>query len=828
MDTADLFRQALGSVSRARDAKSLRARESSHESEDNSPRIAHTLTACCRCRQRKTRCDPNLPRCLPCERAGAVCEYFDTSKGKKISRTYVIRLQDKVRALETELSQLVEEEGNPPNSEDIVRPGGLVRLSDDDETPRYLGPSSGIAMTRIVMEEAKKYTDSRSIRELVPEVRQRRSPARSPDMRSQRKKSYPMISAVPAPTLPSRLVTDKLVEVFNQKALSHMVDSQYMLPTLHEPTFAKNLQEVYDGDSDPYKNFILRMVLAISMQKLDTQYAGLADSYYLAAMGYIEDVIRPKDIKTLQCLVLISQYSMLTPTRTAIYYIVGLATRLCQQLGLVEEKTITQGVSLGLVDPLQLDMRRRLAWIVLSMELGLAHSMGRPNAFAIGKDHLDIQFFETVDDEYITADGILPGPISEKKRLAIHFFRMRLLQAEIRRMLYLRKRTEPKNEDHPWYAQMLQKLRDWLEASPENPPWSKTWFTGRYNTMIIFMFRPSPQVPQPSYRSAIMCYDAASSNIVTQSEQIKTAMIDLTWPFLLSLFMAINSMLWSISYSEVRALHTKEELEEHITLALDIVAHSRERWPGTQSTSELYMKLTKACLKSYELGDSSLSSFSATSPPSSLADSPSASEHSYATSVSLNHSQHNNAQLNNTYHSTPQFGYVFNQMPEQMPPYGYHHPLPPAQPSFRSNSIFVSPSSGQSDRRFSYFPPEFTQPQPQPQPQQQHSQQSQSYPIPWVPVSNVHQHQIPAQASLPPMQNSLVTNAPYFTQPEYYNFPPHLFSQDNYDVGMRSGSLSQEQQTELMHSLETEGLTEIDNFMNHVPQYEHTTKFEQQ
>jgi hypothetical protein len=129
----------------------------------------------------------------------------------------VIRLQDKVRALEAELSQLVEEEGD---TEDIVRPGGLVRLHEDDETPRFLGPSSGIAMTRIVMEEAKKYTDTRSIRELVPEVRQRRTPAQSPDTAMERKKSYPMISAVAAPTLPTRLVTDKLVEVFNQKGQS--------------------------------------------------------------------------------------------------------------------------------------------------------------------------------------------------------------------------------------------------------------------------------------------------------------------------------------------------------------------------------------------------------------------------------------------------------------------------------------------------------------------------------------------------------------------------------------------------------------------------------
>ena len=51
MDAADLFRQAQSSVKQAREAKSFRVRESSHESDDHSPRIAHTLTACCRCRQ---------------------------------------------------------------------------------------------------------------------------------------------------------------------------------------------------------------------------------------------------------------------------------------------------------------------------------------------------------------------------------------------------------------------------------------------------------------------------------------------------------------------------------------------------------------------------------------------------------------------------------------------------------------------------------------------------------------------------------------------------------------------------------------------------------
>lgn len=177
--------------------------------------------------QRKTRCDPTLPRCLPCERSGSVCEYLDAAKGRKINRYYVIKLQDKVRALEAELDQYTDEAADyPKSSEDIVRPGGMIRLSVSDETPRYLGPSSGIALTRLLMEEAKRFTDSKSIGELIPEVRARRQ-ARMQSIQmagtgtlTGHKKSYPMISELPAESLPKRAVANKLIDAFNQKCES--------------------------------------------------------------------------------------------------------------------------------------------------------------------------------------------------------------------------------------------------------------------------------------------------------------------------------------------------------------------------------------------------------------------------------------------------------------------------------------------------------------------------------------------------------------------------------------------------------------------------------
>lgn len=242
---------------------------------------------------------------------------------------------------------------------------------------------------------------------------------------------------------------------------------------LHEKDLQRDLAAVYDGDGDAYRNFVVRMVIAVSLQKLGIHYAGLADSYYVAAMQYAETLIRPKDLKSLQCLILIGQYSLLTPTRTPFYYVIGLATRICQQEGLADEQTISTNYNL---DAQTIDMRRRLVWIVATVESGLSYHMGRPSGFATSDDSIKVDFFSTVDDELITPDGIQAGPPSERKLVAIHLYKTREVQAEIRRFLYQKKRDEPRDDSHPWYGRLEQSLKSWLDESPENPQWFRPWY----------------------------------------------------------------------------------------------------------------------------------------------------------------------------------------------------------------------------------------------------------------------------------------------------------------------------------------------------------------
>lgn len=388
-----------------------------------------------------------------------------------------MHLQHKVRELEKQLADL-ERDDVEPDAEDVMRGAAAVRVQDTDES-KFLGPSSGITITRLVMQLAKQFTESKTISEIVPHARQKSIKAtfEQEDERPT-SKVYPLVSDVAAEELPNRDLTNLLVELFYCKgtydlhsALVYTIDSVLvhpMYPIFHEPTFTQDVEDVYNGSTDPYQNYCLRMVIAISLQKMDTQYAGLADSYYLAALKYFEAAIKPMNLKTLQCFGLVAGYSLLTPTRTAVYYIIGLGMRLCQALGIHEEKTITRGSGGRPADPLEVDMRRRLFWSLLTMDYGLSHSLGRPAHFAARREHIDVNFAELIDDVYISRESIKPAPqASLKKWIGIHFYKMRLLQLEIRKKLYQRKTDEPQDDQHPWFAEIQQKIEAWRDTSPE-------------------------------------------------------------------------------------------------------------------------------------------------------------------------------------------------------------------------------------------------------------------------------------------------------------------------------------------------------------------------
>ena len=376
-----------------------------------------------------------------------------------------------------------------------------------------------------------------------------------------------------------------------------------MYPLFHEADLPIMFEDVRNGRASPAKNFIVLMIVAISLQRLETKYAAVADSYYLGALAYFEDVVRAMNLETLQCCALVGEYSLLTPTRTAAWYIIGIAIRLAQQLNLAEEQTIVLNAQGQPDTPLNIDIKRRAFWSITTMDYGLAHSLGRPAATATAKDHINVKFFQRIDDRYIHHDGIKPGPVSIRKWIAIHFYNMRLLQLDIRRTLYLQKRPAPTSDADPWFKNMEKKLIEWKNASPtsdEGSGFSESWFKGRYHTMIVFLYRPSPQVPRPSARAALLCYDACEWNIYMHRDQMIDKSVEMTWAWTQSIFMAVNTILWSLAYVEVREKTSREQVQTHLEVAIDTMKLAAERWPGVASAVELYEALIGACLHIFD------------------------------------------------------------------------------------------------------------------------------------------------------------------------------------------------------------------------------------
>lgn len=129
--------------------------------------------------------------------------------------------------LQAELAQSEEDNTQEPDAEVLIRGAGLVRFQENEES-KFLGPSSGIAITRLVMEMAKQNTDTKSIKEVVPDTMAQEIKDRF--IRESKKaisKVYPHISAVVAPSLPNLELTKSLVENFNQKGSQSRSESRY-------------------------------------------------------------------------------------------------------------------------------------------------------------------------------------------------------------------------------------------------------------------------------------------------------------------------------------------------------------------------------------------------------------------------------------------------------------------------------------------------------------------------------------------------------------------------------------------------------------------------
>ena len=105
-----------------------------------------------------------------------------------------------------------------------------------------------------------------------------------------------------------------------------------------------------------------------------------SEAFHSEAMKHLDAVFEEQSYVGLQAILLLVWYSLLNPEKGSIWFLVGLATRTCVDLGFHNE----HNVQVDNIDTLELDMRRRLFWCTYKMDRLVAQALGRPPSIPDG------------------------------------------------------------------------------------------------------------------------------------------------------------------------------------------------------------------------------------------------------------------------------------------------------------------------------------------------------------------------------------------------------------------------------------------------------------
>jgi hypothetical protein len=246
------------------DAGSSKKSKSSSDTSSQSPSVigvTRSISACFRCRMRKTRCDQRFPSCSSCLKANVECVGIDAATGREIPRSYVSHLEDRVAYLELQLqkhgvvydeqtSSLLSEpsifksQPNTFSSEPIsLKPDPDNRKVEIDNMmsgvklvsvraasippSSYLGSSSGLSFARLLFTAVKF-----------------QSPTNTPNPSTKNNSTSPTDNPaaperVQPASLPPKQVAEQLISIFFELANSQ-------LPVLHREQFlVKYFKPIY-------------------------------------------------------------------------------------------------------------------------------------------------------------------------------------------------------------------------------------------------------------------------------------------------------------------------------------------------------------------------------------------------------------------------------------------------------------------------------------------------------------------------------------------------------------------------------------------------------
>ncbi|KAF4434899.1 purine utilization positive regulator [Fusarium acutatum] len=493
--------------------------------------------------------------------------------------------------LESQLQEAedVTTEVSPPTStlrSDDEPAQDLIRVGDEGHA-HFIGASSGMYLVRSVLESAQQN---------YPNFE---SPSETTEARTGPKEPASSSTRI---ALPSRETANSLIDTFF---------SQYQVqyPILDQQEFSKAVTEFYARQNDRdgqnraasgeiWTRFMLNMVLAISLMFMSNDHnesTTLSKGFTSNAMADISLIMQTKNVKSVQCLLLLLLLSILDSSSAPVWYISGLCMRMCIDLGYHSETTIaisSTGSGPEVERISEADTKRRLFWVTYSFDRTLNILLGRPFTF---------------DD--FTVDIHLPrhSLVPSKRPQILHWLELQQLESEIVHKLHAARRddTGPSGEDTDltqWTEEMAQRLKGWnsvaltlTDSDGHNINWWGYW----YRTALLILYRPSPSRPTLSTSDTLSCYEAAKDLIQLSYLRISEGLMDFTWIDLHFQFMSgvtLVFIVWKNNQARTKAKDDWISFKSCLFQWKSILQRLGARWERIARAREALSKLADATI----------------------------------------------------------------------------------------------------------------------------------------------------------------------------------------------------------------------------------------
>jgi hypothetical protein len=616
---------------------------------------------CDRCYRRKGRCDKQQP-CGPCARANVSCAYTDKVRQRRFTSDDVERVERKLRQSEARNRTLLDEIArlraigtqqsgvSPANTDqshsmdlpkraDAVSEISYLSINAAGERQPYLGSTSGVLFADLV----RSSVDASVSRHTSPPGAASLDQADSTSSPASTTHHPRREHELPPEALASRL----LKSYFEHDAIA--------FPFLSPTAVVRIKQHIYQDDvyyslrATSYEVFVFNMVLAIataSVYKYDWQMLPSAESHHARAMHELDHVLSNGGLESLQAILLLCQYrqgSSIKDNSASMWHLVGIAARICLELGLHRESAYPLKWRGDLDETAteryrQQEVSRRSFWCLIAMDRVTSNILGRP--LAIRDEDVDALLPSEEDDHEMFSS--LTGITARIPRTAVFrsIIEYRLLCGAILTTLHRRRAPTMTTTDAlQLRADLAEKLETWqtqlaqlnlsddsvADTSSRSCFLSPIWYHLLYANAKLSIWRPCPllaDLDSHSHHSSLQnIYDSSIQAITAYAALHKSRKINYSWIALQSIFMAGLSFLYSVSrhfreqqhhnsnherFSSSMPASTECCLLREDPKAIDIAQTSRacsnvmvavaERWNALRHCHEVFDRLSDAVL----------------------------------------------------------------------------------------------------------------------------------------------------------------------------------------------------------------------------------------